>query len=254
MYSRGDSPVKKTLLFLATFLLFVGSNAGAAESLVVAVAANFALPMEEIGREFKEAKGITLQTTISSTGKLFAQIKNWAPYDLFLAADTARPELLFAEGLAGEPIVYAKGQAVLWSKNIELCTRKNWQDVLLDNKLKKIGIANPKTAPYGSVVKKALQQAGLWDKVAGKLVYAGNVGQSFQYAAMGTVAVSFTAASFTVSDQGQKGCFWPIPEADTVVQKACIISRSAKQDMAGEFLTFLQSPQVQKILNKYGYR
>lgn len=242
-------------LFLLPLLLVNVAAVRAGEKLTVAVAANFALPMEEIGHEFKKETGVSLQTTISSTGTLYAQIKNGAPYDLFFAADSLRPELLFQQGLASEPFVYARGQAVLWTDKQELCTtKKSYQEALMAKGLKKIGIANPKTAPYGTVATDALRKTGLWNIVSDRLVYAGNVGQAFQYATMGTVSMSFTAGSLAASSQGKKGCYWPIPEAEQVTQKACIITKSTRIPSAEKFLNFLHSPQVQEILEKYGYK
>ena len=254
MRSRAASYAVKSFFILAMLLVFQQGHAAGADRLTVAVAANFSLPMEEIAEEFQHASGISLQTTISSTGTLFAQIKNGAPYDLFFAADGRRPERLFQEGLAGEPQVYAQGQAILWTAEKDVCAAGSWQEAVSWENIKKIGIANPETAPYGTVAQKALLQAELWDDVSDKLVYAGNVGQSFQYATMGTVTMSFAATSLTLSKQGRKGCYWEMPEAEKVVQKACIISRSTKKEMAEQFLVFLQSPQVQAILKKYGYR
>jgi molybdate transport system substrate-binding protein len=213
----------------------------------------FTIPLEEIGSEFEKESGISLRTTVSSTGKLFTQIKNGAPYDLFFAADSLRPELLFKEGLGSKPVVYARGQTVLWTADKALCEKGSWQKAVTAQGVGKIGIANPETAPYGEVAEQALQQAGLWGDVFRKLVFAGNVGQSAQYAAMGSVSMSFTAGSFTVSSHGQKGCFWSVPEADAVIQKACIIKRSEKKDTAEQFLAFLHSPEAREVLLRYKY-
>ncbi len=242
-------------LSLTLLLFFVnGTIAHAGEVLTVAVAANFALPMEEIGREFKKESGVNLQTIVSSTGTLYAQIKNGAPYDLFFAADSQRPELLFHQGLAREPVVYARGRAVLWTAQNELCaTKKSYQEALMAKGIKKIGIANPKTAPYGTVATDALRETDLWNLVSDRIVYAGNVGQAFQYATMGTVTMSFTAASLAASSLGKKGCYWPIPEAEPVTQKACVITKSARRQSAENFLNFFHSARAQEILKKYVY-
>lgn len=244
--------MRAVFCFVPVFLLF-GSLATAGESLTVAVAANFAIPLEEIGLEFEKESGISLQTTVSSTGKLFTQIKNGAPYDLFFAADSLRPELLFQEDLGSKPVVYARGQTVLWTTDKTLCKKGSWQEAVTAQGAGKIGIANPKTAPYGEAAEQALQLAGLWGDVFRKLVFAGNVGQSAQYASVGSVRMSFTAGSFTASSHGQKGCFWHVPEADAVIQKACIIKRSEKKDAAEQFLTFLHSPEAREVLRRYQY-
>lgn len=224
------------------------------QGLTVAVAANFALPLEEIGTAFEKKSGVSLHTTVSSTGKLYVQIKNGAPYDLFFAADSLRPELLFQEGLGDMPVVYARGSSVLWTADKKFCGKKSWQQVVTTQGVKKIGIANPKTAPYGESAAKALQLAGLWNDSLSKMVFAGNVGQSAQYAAMGSVNMAFVAGSFTASAHGQKGYFWDIPEAEIVIQKACIVTRSVKKDMAAQFLSFLDSQEAKDILMRYQYQ
>lgn len=239
------------LTFICVFFAHIVQ---ADESLTVAAAANFALPLAEIGTAFEKKSGISLQTTVSSTGKLYAQIKNGAPYDLFFAADSLRPELLFQEGRGSLPVVYARGLSVLWTADKKFCDKKSWQEAVTAPGVKKIGIANPKTAPYGGSVVKAMQRSGLWDDSLNKMVFAGNVGQSAQYAAMGSVSMSFAAGSFIASAHGQKGCFWHVPEAETVIQKVCIITRSIKKDMAAQFLSFLDSPESREILIRYQYQ
>ena len=243
------------IFFCLTFICILFANiVQAAESLTIAVAANFALPFADIGTAFEKKSGISVQATVSSTGKLYAQIKNGAPYDLFFAADSLRPELLFQEGLGSLPVVYARGLPVLWTADKKFCGKRSWQEAFTAQGVKKIGIANPKTAPYGESSAKALRLAGLWDESLSKMVFAGNVGQSAQYAYMGSVTMSFVAASFAVSSQGQKGCFWHIPEVETVIQKACIVTRSAKKDMAAQFLSFLDSLEAREILIRYQYQ
>ncbi len=243
-----------TPLLFVMFSLLPVYYAMAAEKLTVAVAANFALPMKEISKKFQAETGIVLQTTISSTGTLYAQIKNGATYDMFFAADSLRPELLFQQGLTSEPVIYAKGRAVLWTKTTEMCsTYKNYHEALLAKDTNKVGIANPKTAPYGTAIADVLQKTGMWDSVSGKLVYAGNIGQSFQYATLGAVSMSFIAASSAHSKPGKKGCYWPIPEVESVVQKTCIMNKSPRKESAEIFLNFLQSAQAKEIMVKYDY-
>ena len=245
---------KTKLRILFLLLLLLPGQAAAGESLTVALAANFALPMEEIAQEFQRESGIRLQTVISSTGRLYAQIKNGAPYDLFFAADELRPQLLFEEGLASEPVVYAGGRVVLWTAKKELCALTTWQEALSGGSVGKIGIANLETAPYGKMAAEAIREIGLWDDVSPRLVYAGNVGQSFQYAAIGSVRLAFVANSHIATVTGKNGCFWQVPQAKTIIQKACIIKRSAKQKPAEELLLFLRSARAQVILAQYGYR
>ncbi len=121
-------------------LVFLANRAIAtadASSLNVAVAANFERPMEELAYIFEKKTTISLRPTYSATGKFYAQIKNGAPFDVFLAADCRRPDLLYKEGIAEKSIIYARGQAVLWTRIKGLCGEQSWQDVITKSSLKK---------------------------------------------------------------------------------------------------------------------
>lgn len=247
----------RALLILLLALLSSLDIAAAAEPLTVAVAANFGRPMQELSRAFTAETAIQVRSTIASTGTLYAQIRNGAPYDLFLAADEERPDLLHQQGLAQKPVVYARGQVALFSRDQALCAAATWQDALHrleDNKQGKIGIANPQTAPYGAAAAAALRATGLWERAKARLVYAGNVGQAQQYGSMGTVRATFTAHSLTLDRQSsQPNCSWPVSEASLVVQKGCVISHSPRQDLAQSFLDFLHTEPALTILGSYGY-
>ncbi len=226
----------------------------AGEPLTVATAANFSRPMEEIVRLFEAQVGIKVEAVYSSTGTIYAQIKNGAPYDIFLAADTRRPALLYQEGFCEEPFVYANGQAVLWSIRKELASVSAWQEVLRLDDIENIGIANPKTAPYGEMALKALQEAGLYPLVEARLVYAQNVAQAFQYGQSGGVDLTFTALSYALSEEGKEGVRWTIPEAPLIVQAGCVLKKAGRKIEAETFVTFLKSRKVHDLIAKYGYR
>ena len=120
--------------------------------------------------------------------------------------------------------------------------------------LKKIAIANPKTAPYGAAAMEALKKTGVLENVQGKLVYAQNIAQAFQYAATGSVDAGFCALSATLSAEGRKGCFSPVDEAPPIVQGACLLKRTAHREAAEKFARFLASPEAVAVKKKYGYR
>ena len=241
---------------LVIMALSVECTASASEpaNLNLAVAANFTRPMWEICRVFTEQTGIILKPVYSSTGKLYAQIKYGAPFDLFIAADRKRPDILFDQGLAHKPVVYARGQTVLWTANRELCSRTSWQAVIKDTELKKISMPAPETAPYGEAAVEALKKTNLWKATYQRLIFAQSVSQSFQYAQMKGADAGFTALSCTMSVDGKRGCYWEIPEAELIVQEACIITATKKQAAAKKFLNFLTSKAIKPILEKYGYR
>ena len=241
----------RTILFL--LLLHAWSlHAAAGQDLMVAVAANYAPAMERIISLFTRETGIQTRMTVSSTGRLYAQIKNKAPFDLFYSADSRRAELLYAGGECAEPLRYATGEVVLWSANKRYCSYGTWQDVVMDNAVHNIAIANPEIAPYGTVARKVLEEANL-DKVEAKLIYSANAGQSFQYAVLGAVDAAFIARSHALSDNGGNGCAWRVPEAQKIEQKACVISYGRNVKNARRFLDFTLSDKIDAIRRKFGY-
>lgn len=231
---------------------FYPAPAGAAITLKAAVAANFMLPFNEISAAFEAETGIKVEGTFSSTGNLYAQTINGAPYDVFLAADEKTPGKLYGQGLGEEPFVYATGRVVLWGEG-KSCGAKGWIDALRMKGVRKIGLANPATAPYGAAAEAALKASGLRDEVGRRLVVAQNVGQAFQYAVSGGTDASFCALSSALSERGKKGCYYLIEQAPPIKQTACLIKRSQVKKEAYLFLKFLGSPEAIKIKKRYGY-
>jgi len=243
------------IVSLLCLLLGGPATSRADKPLIVAVAANFAPALEEIGRKFSLKTSIPVKITVSSSGRLYAQIKNSAPYDLFFSADQERPERLFTEGLCEQPIVYAFGSVVLWNRDPGQCSlSKNWQNAIRQTNNKNIGMANPELAPYGAATKEALKQEKLWNRLQDRLVFGTNVAQAFQYAATGATTVSFIALSLTHTRPGMKGCFLPIPEARPVAQAVCLVHNSTNKNAAERFLTFMRSAEAGTILLQYGYK
>jgi molybdate transport system substrate-binding protein len=237
-----------------TFVISMTNQALAEEKISVAVAANFISAFKEIAADFEAKTKIKVEGTFSSTGNLYSQITNGAPYDLFLSADEERPALLNKDGLADTPFVYARGQSILWSADKYFCKAKTWQDALKNDNIKKIAIANTQTAPYGSAAQKALEKTGMWDTLQGNLVVAQTVAQSFQYASTSAVDAGFCAMSAAFSEEGKKGCFYVIAEAPEIVQSACILKKTTRRAAVEKFVKFLSSPAAQKIKIRYGYR
>lgn len=246
---------KLKIAVVIVLLLLLGSVcAQAQEKISAAVAANYIAAFKELAADFEAKTKIKVEGTFSSTGNLYSQIVNGAPYDLFLSADEKRPDILHKDGLADQPFVYARGQVILWSANQEFCTAKTWQDALKNEQIKKIAVANPVTAPYGTSAQAALQKAGLWDGLQKKLVFGETIAQTFQYASTSAVDAGFCALSATVSDAGKKGCFYAITDAPDIVQSACLLKKTKNRAAAEKFAVFLNSPEAQKIKAKFGYR
>ena len=246
--------MKCSRIFAVIFLIvLISSFAFAEEKISVAVAANFISAFKEIAADFEAKTKIKVDVTFSSTGNLYGQVTNGAPYDLFLSADEERPAKLNKDGLADMPFIYAKGQAVLWSGNKDFCKAATWQDSLKNEKIKKIAIANPQTAPYGAAAKKALEKAGMWDFLQTKLVNAQDIAQSFQYASTSAVDAGFCAMSAAVSTEGKKGCSFVISEAPEIIQSGCILKRATNRATVEKFVEFMSSPAAKEIKIKYGY-
>lgn len=243
--------MKRISALILTLMLALPLPASAAD-LMIAQAANFMPAMKEIIPAFKKSSGIDVQATYTSTGKLYAQIVNGAPFDVFLAADERRPQKLFSDGMVETPFVYAKGKVVLWSKD-KSKIEKSWQKTIMDGKFKKISIANIETAPYGTAAMLALQQAKLWDLVTPELVYAQSIAQAFQFASTGAADAGFCAYSSMFTPTGKKGGFVVVKEAPPVIQAACILKSSEHKKEARKFVEFLSGPEATAIKKKYGY-
>ncbi|HTY23559.1 MAG TPA: molybdate ABC transporter substrate-binding protein [Desulfomonilaceae bacterium] len=247
--------MKRHIFFLLALCVLVHSPAVcSAQSLNVAVAANFMQPFKEIAKSFESKSMISVNATFASSGHLTGQIMNGAPYDIFLSADEERSKMLHKSGLAEEPFVYARGQVVLWSARRDLCRLSGWQEVIKHPSVKKIAVAAPKLAPYGAAAMGAIEQGRLWDIVQHKLVYPENIAQAFQYASTGSVDAAFCAISAAFSEEGKKGCYFEVREARPIVQGACVLMRAKNREAAKKFVDFLESLETDSIKKKYGYK
>ncbi len=248
--------MKKSILVVVLLLSVLAApfQVSAQDKISVGVAANFISAFKEIAASFEEQTGVKVEATFSSTGNLYSQIKNGAPYDVFLAADEKRPDLLHQEGWAEGTFIYARGQAILWSADPNFCKAPTWREALKNDRIKKIAIANPVTAPYGAAAKAALQKAGLWDGLEKKLVFGETIAQTFQYASTSAVDAGFCALSAAASREGKSGCFLSIPEAPDIVQAGCILKKSKNQKCAEMFMAYLLCADAAKTKKKYGYR
>jgi molybdate transport system substrate-binding protein len=224
-----------------------------ASSLQVAVASNFQAPAKEIAALYTFIHGTQVNIITGSTGKLFAQITNGAPYDVFLAADSERPERLIAKGLADAASrqTYAIGRVVVWTsarlEKDELISR------IKDGSYKHIAIANPRLAPYGVAARAALQSLGVWKVAKSRLVVGENIGQTFQFVRTRNADFGFVALSQVI--QSKTGTFVPFPEAGDVRQIAVVLSGSNQVNRGKRFLDWLtSSKEVQSILARHGYR
>lgn len=243
-----------------TFLLLifsVSASVHAEELLTVAVASNFLRTAQEISAAFTETTGTPVRLSSGSTARLYAQIVNGAPYDLFLAADVTRPKLLLDGGLAvsGSRMTYALGSLVLWSTDSTL-RGKDCRVALEEGAYRHLAIANPLTAPYGLAARKFLQAAQLWERSKSRLVYGENISQTFQFVASGNATLGLVASSQVVSiSPFETTCSWPLqpPEAPMILHDGVILQRTANVEAARSFMEFLREPRAIAILQRSGY-
>lgn len=222
----------------------------------VAVAANFAEPMKAIAAVLQKTTGHTLKISTGASGAFYTQIKNGAPFDVFLSADNDRPEMLEKDGLAqpGTRFTYATGRLVLWSVKVG---RVDGQGAVLKAPhLGKVAYANPKTAPYGAAAVQVLNRLGLTNALVPKLVQGESIGQTFNFVKTGNADVGFVAMS-QVLDGGQlkEGSMWVVPQAshDPIRQDAVLLKRGAGNEAAQALLKLLQSPNIKDLIRSYGY-
>lgn len=219
----------------------------------VAVASNFAGPIQEIASQFENYSGHEVVLAFGSTGKHYAQIKNGAPFEVFIAADVDRPKKLEEEGLAqpGSRFTYAFGKLILWSPQSSLVDERG--EVLKSGSFTHIAIANPRHAPYGKAARQILEAKGVWGKLQDRIVRGENIGQAFQFIKSGNAALGLIAYSqIKKTDKKVTGSFWIPPQAlySPVEQQAVLLKDNST---AREFLIFFRSEQARMIIQTYGY-
>ncbi len=231
-------------------------GAARADTLTVAVASNFARTADAISAAFQASTGHEVRIVRGSSGKLYAQIVNGAPIDVFLSADAERPKALEVRGLIkpNSRFTYATGALVLWSRDAEFAGRDCWQALRATDE--KIAIANPRLAPYGMAAQQALEREGLWDAVEDRLVYGENIAQTLQFAATGGAGAAFVArAQLYGTTLPAATCTAQVDAAlhDPIAQQAVIVSR-AEGRVAAAFAAFLASREARDIIASHGYR
>jgi len=247
--------MKKPLLFLllslTTQLLASAPSKGA--EIYVAVASNFKNAAIQLATVFESNTNHDVILIFGSTGKHYAQIINGAPFEVFLAADIKRPELLEKEGIAapGSRFTYAVGRLVLWSpKNGYVDANGN---ILESGQFRFLAIANPDLAPYGRAARQVLQGRGLWGELTSRMVRGENIAQTFQFVMSRNSEVGFVAYSqVRRPNHAVEGSFWEVPQTlyTPIEQQAVLLKDSVA---ARSFLSFLQSDLAIQIIHDFGY-
>lgn len=249
--------MKKSLLFVAILVFATtGPFVASAGEVNVAVAANFLSAAKKISDTFENKTGHKIILSAGSTGQLYSQIRNGAPYDFFFAADSERPAKLEAEGFVshGTRFEYALGGVALYSSTPGYVDSKG--EVLQKKKFKKLAIANPKIAPYGKAGVEILDKMGLLKSLSGKLIYGQSVAQTFQFVASGAAEIGFVAMS-QVREMGDKlkGSYWVVDRSfyTPIKQEAVLLKHGETKEAAVAFMQFTKSARVGKLIENLGY-
>ena len=234
-------------------LLLIAVPASAGDVVTVAVASNFSTVAMELSSRFTDDTGIQVRISSGSTGKLYAQIVNGAPFDVFLAADAERPQRLERSGhaVAGSRFTYAIGALVLWSRDATDC-----RAALADRDAGRVALANPATAPYGRAAREFLDNEALWEAVSGRVVYGENIAQTLQFVATGNAVLGVIARSQLGAPQlPHPSCTWDVPAAtySGLEQQAVLLRRAAGNAGARRYHEFLRSGVATGIILRHGY-
>lgn len=247
-------PSLRRLLTLTAALALAG--AARADVVQVAVAANFTAPAKALAEVLARTTGHEARLSFGASGAFFTQIKNGAPFDVFLSADDERPARLEKESdtVPGTRFTYAQGQLVLWSSKTGLVDDKG--EVLQGGPFNKIAIANPKNAPYGAAAVETLDKLGLTAALQPRLVTGESIGQTYNFIATGNAELGFVALS-QVLDGGKLkgGSAWIVPAQyhAPIVQDAVMLKRAADNPAARAWLNLLQSEGAKDLIRSYGY-
>ncbi len=239
-------------ILLAGWLVPAG---GAAEVAMVAVATNFAEVMERVEADFERDSPHAITITTGSTGQLFAQISNGAPFDLLLAADQARPERLEAEGLAvpGTRFSYALGHLSLWSADPS-AIGAHGVATLRAGAFRRLALANPELAPYGAAARQVLDRLGLYQELSERIVLGENVGQTYAMVASGNAELGFVARSSVLGASGG-GSRWDVPPTlhEPIRQDVVLLARAEDNSAARDLLAYLRRPETRAVIRGFGY-
>jgi molybdate transport system substrate-binding protein len=242
----------RAVLLCGAISMFGSCRSQPDQTVSVAVAANFADAAKEIAQLFHNANHYQAVLSFGSTGQLFTQITQDAPFEVFLAADQETPRKAVSVGLGLEDSVftYAIGKIVLFSTNLDLT---NGEAVLRRGEFEKIAIANPMTAPYGAAALEAMRSLGLQERLRGKIVQGNNIAQTFQFVETGNAELGFVALS-QVSGKGA-GSMWIVPDGlySPIRQDAVLLRKGVGNEAARAFTAFLKSREALKVIEKYGY-
>jgi len=220
----------------------------------IAGAANLVKVMEEIVPRFEKENGVEVDFIPGSSGKLAAQLKEGAPFDLFMAANVKFVDQATASGecLADSKKLYARGHLVMWSNEGAKDEPPAKLDGLADSKFETIAIAQPDQAPYGAAAKASLEKLGAWKKVEKRVIYGSSLEETIKLVDSGNAEVGLLALSQVIK---AKGKYVEVPDDlhDPLDQALAVCKNGKQQALAGKFVEFLATPAIQDLMKSYGY-
>ncbi|MDA3930608.1 MAG: molybdate ABC transporter substrate-binding protein [Prolixibacteraceae bacterium] len=247
--------LKIKLYILLSVVLLIQQNVFS-KSMTIATASNFREPMTDIIKQFEiENPDIEIKSVFGSSGNLYNQITNSAPFDIYFSANVKYPQKIYEGGFSYDlPKIYAIGQLVLWSKRVDV---SQGLSILEKEKVKRIAIANPDLAPYGISAMESMKYFNLYIKLKPKLVIAENIAQSAQFAVTGNADVAFIAKSqLNMNAIKGKGTSFNIPfeSYSSIEQAFVVLKREGNESITQKFVAFLSKPEIQQMIVDYGYK
>ncbi|HET8696890.1 MAG TPA: molybdate ABC transporter substrate-binding protein [Gammaproteobacteria bacterium] len=233
----------------------LGGGRAGAESATVAVAANFVPPLEELEKAFERSGMHRLTIVAGSTGQLYAQVQNGAPFDVFLSADAEHVERLVAADLGdgATRFTYAIGKLALFTRASERLVPLTL-DTLRRTDYRWLAIGNPELAPYGLAAQQTLTKLGLWDALQPRIVRGGNIAQTFAMAETRNADLALVSLSQVLAYRGMAVHF-TVPEElyDPIRQDAALLAHGSHNAAARAFLAFLASAEAAAVIERFGY-
>jgi molybdate transport system substrate-binding protein len=238
--------------------IFIFTNILCGKNINIAVAANVSYAINNLIKEFNKLyPNINIRTTLGSSGKLTAQIKNNAPFNIFMSANMKYPQALYDANISiTKPIIYAKGSLVYLSNKKQ--DFKKGLNLLKSKKIKRVAIANPKTAPYGKATMEVLKNSKIYNKIKHKLVFAESASQTVSYTITAT-DIGFIAKSALYSSKMKKfkkDINWANINLElyTPINQGIVILKNGKNiEEAKLFYNFILSNKAKKIFKDFGY-
>lgn len=253
------------LIYIAAWpLLFAfGANQAAAGQATIAVASNFMQPMKALAKSFEFDTGDKLTLVFGSSGKILAQIKNGAPFDVFLSADQDKVITLEKTELTvkSSRFTYAIGVLALWVPQLAMpdstVEPTSALEVLKEGQFSRLAIANPKLAPYGAAASQTLHSLGLINATSAKIVKGENISQAYQFVSTGNADLGFVAYSQLKSHSNlSTGTYWLVPPDlhDPILQDAVVLKMAEANVTAKKFIRFLKSEPARSLIQRFGYQ